>query len=466
MIKKHAALFAALFASGTAFGSTVAIIDSGVDISHPDFKGRTWTNALERAGDGIDNDRNGLVDDVYGWNFADNNSRVLDESLQELFSPDIYKFMQVLAKYDVGVLTQQESSWVQTRFSDDSFMSLVNTFGGYAHGTHVAGISTRENPMSIIMPIKMMNTDPVAVNVTDEAILGTATPTFEQDRQIRATIDEEASYNAKEYSTWGTYTKLGKADVANCSFGMSASLIMPSIAELLKSILKADPSEATLLNYTNYFMKQVLGASKALVTTAPQTLFVFAAGNDHQDNDKAINVPANIDADNAITVAATAGVGGPLADFSDYGAKTVHVAAPGVAIRSQAPDGQFTYMSGTSQAAPYVTNVAARAKDMNPALTPLQIKQIILSTVDVKAFLRGKVSTSGVVNPMRAYRAAELSKTLELKVALERARSEVVDQTAARPKLDRRSVAGAEEADKVKVVRMPSGIRPPSWINK
>ena len=54
----------------------VALIDTGVDITHPELSGSIWTNTGEIPGDGIDNDGNGYIDDVYGWNFYDNNAQV------------------------------------------------------------------------------------------------------------------------------------------------------------------------------------------------------------------------------------------------------------------------------------------------------------------------------------------------------------------------------------------------------
>ena len=54
----------------------VAVIDTGVDIAHEDLKDAIWINEDEIAGDGIDNDGNGYIDDVYGWNFYDNNNKV------------------------------------------------------------------------------------------------------------------------------------------------------------------------------------------------------------------------------------------------------------------------------------------------------------------------------------------------------------------------------------------------------
>lgn len=54
----------------------MALIDTGVDITHPELSGSIWTNTGEIPGDGIDNDGNGYIDDVYGWNFYDNNAQV------------------------------------------------------------------------------------------------------------------------------------------------------------------------------------------------------------------------------------------------------------------------------------------------------------------------------------------------------------------------------------------------------
>jgi subtilisin family serine protease len=97
-------------------------------------------------------------------------------------------------------------------------------------------------------------------------------------------------------------------------------------------------------------------------------------------------------------------------------------------------------MSGTSQAAPYVTNAIADAKDINPALTVADIKNIILKTVDVKSWLKGKVVTSGIVNKERVKRAALLSKTMNVEVAITKAKAEVAD--VATPKSFARRLPG------------------------
>ena len=158
-----------------------------------------------------------------------------------------------------------------------------------------------------------------------------------------------------------------------------------------------------------------------------ETLFVlFAAGNDGADNDPIPTSPANIKTDNTISVAATLDIAS-LASFSNYGAQMVEVAAPGVAINSTIPGDQFLSLSGTSMAAPYVTNAAELVKDANPALAPADVKKVLVGTVNKKSFLSGKVSSGGIVNTARAAKAAQLSLTESVDAAIAQALTEVPD---------------------------------------
>jgi thermitase len=130
-------------------------------------------------------------------------------------------------------------------------------------------------------------------------------------------------------------------------------------------------------------------------------LFVAAAGNDSEDADRTPHFPANYQLPNVISVAAL-DRRDQLASFSNYGAKNVHIAAPGKEILSTWLDGQYQEHSGTSMATPFVAGVAALVLSVEPNLTVKELRERILGTVDKLDTLQGKVSTGGRVNAARA----------------------------------------------------------------
>ena len=113
--------------------------------------------------------------------------------------------------------------------------------------------------------------------------------------------------------------------------------------------------------------------------------------------------PASYSSPNIISVAAT-DHNDNLASFSNIGLSSVDLAAPGTSILSTYYLGNYITMSGTSMATPHVSGVAALVKAANPSLTSAQIKDIILSTVDVKSSLAGKVEMSRVPCPEKSHR--------------------------------------------------------------
>ncbi|MGZ3769891.1 MAG: S8 family serine peptidase [Bdellovibrio sp.] len=130
--------------------------------------------------------------------------------------------------------------------------------------------------------------------------------------------------------------------------------------------------------------------------SAKGILFVVAAGNNSSNNDTNMDYPSSYQIDNIVTVAATDSEG-ELAGFSNFGAKTVHIAAPGAQILSTFPGNKYDYLDGTSMAAPLVAGSAALIKARFPSLKAREIKARLLGgAVHTKA-LEGKVIT-GLLN--------------------------------------------------------------------
>ncbi|MCL2106554.1 MAG: S8 family serine peptidase, partial [Oscillospiraceae bacterium] len=126
-------------------------------------------------------------------------------------------------------------------------------------------------------------------------------------------------------------------------------------------------------------------------------LFIASAGNDGTNNDFAPMFPASYDNENIISVAASTPYN-TLASFSNYGAGSVDIAAPGTGILSAALNGGYSYLNGTSMAAPHVAGAAALLKSYRPGLTVPEIKEIILSSAEKHLNLSGRVAAGGVLN--------------------------------------------------------------------
>ena len=123
-------------------------------------------------------------------------------------------------------------------------------------------------------------------------------------------------------------------------------------------------------------------------------LFVAAAGNNSTNNDKRAHYPSNYDLPNVISVAAVDRTDS-LTSFSNFGVKTVHIAAPGRDILSTWLDNSYREASGTSMAAPQVAGVAALILAAEPGLSVAKLKERLLSTADDIESLKGKVASGG-----------------------------------------------------------------------
>ena len=302
-------------ALGVTMGSpsvVVAVIDDGVDFSHPDLAGRAWTNPGEsgagRETNGIDDDGNGYVDDVHGWDFCHDDNTVHD--------------------------------------FDDDF-----------HGTHVAGTIAASldgvgivgvAPKVSIMALKFLGDD-LECGLDSEAIAAIA------------------------------YAKSFGVRIANNSWGG-----------------RGRPQDAPELY-------------DAIADSG--MLFVAAAGNSGADNDAEATptLPASFDLPNILSVAAVDNLGG-LADFSNYGAKTVDIAAPGQGILGALPADRtyphpgWGWLDGTSMATPFVSGTAALVASRWPSLTanPVTLKLRLINSGKPLALTAGKTVTGRVIDSYRA----------------------------------------------------------------
>jgi len=177
-----------------------------------------------------------------------------------------------------------------------------------------------------------------------------------------------------------------------------------NLANTVKAIGFAVENGARIINYSGggdeFSEEEYLAIKKA---EAKGVLFVAAAGNEHEDTDRVENYyyPAAYRVSNLISVAAT-DIHNKLLASSNWGKTRVDVAAPGENIYSTVPKNKFGYMSGTSQATAFVTGLAALLLSKDPSLTPQQIREIILASVDSVPSLKDRVLTGGRVNAYAA----------------------------------------------------------------
>jgi subtilisin family serine protease len=231
-----------------------------------------------------------------------------------------------------------------------------NPMDDNGHGTHVAGIlgAVGNNGQGVvgvnwsvsIMPLKFLNSD--GTGYLSDAI-----------RAI--------NYVTMERTQFGVNVR-----VINASWGGSES------SAALQSAIQAANSAGIL--------------------------FVTAAGNNGTNNDTTAQYPADYTAANVISVAAS-DQNDKLASFSNYGATSVDLAAPGVSIYSTLPGNKFATYSGTSMATPYVTGVAALCWAVDPNATVAEVRNALLQGVDPLAAMSGKLVSGGRLD---AYKTLEL----------------------------------------------------------
>jgi len=175
-----------------------------------------------------------------------------------------------------------------------------------------------------------------------------------------------------------------------------------NLKNTVRAIRYAVANGAQIINYSGGGTEPNQDEKAAIMSAREKDiLFVAAAGNEKSNSDTSHYYPADYGLDNIISVTAINPDAQVLAS-SNYGVKTVHIAAPGEGIYSTLPDGAYGFMTGTSQATGFVTGVAALLFAHNKDFTYLQVKRQILSTADEISSLREKTMTSGKLNSYAA----------------------------------------------------------------
>ena len=351
----------------------VAIWDSGVDVEIFEPLNQVWKNAAEIDSDGIDNDGNGWVDDIYGFAHdlvSKKEVTVLFELPEEVESRygELVSMSKGLSDIRASVDSEEATEFKKYMGSlqpeqVESFLLDLGYFGNFSHGTHVAGIASEGNPA-----IKLL----------------TARITF--DHKVIPDVPrlEEAVRSNRAAKEAVQYMKEAGVRVVNMSWGGTQA----GIEGAYEANGVGDDSEmraemARILYELSY------DALVEVMASAPEILFVPAAGNSDEDVDFNKVIPSSISLSNVL-VAGAVDQAGDETSFTSYG-KNVRVHANGFEVDSYIPGGKRQKFSGTSMSAPNVTNLAAKLFAIDPSLTPEDVVSLI--TLGVR-YDRGRSSSS------------------------------------------------------------------------
>jgi subtilisin family serine protease len=432
----------------------VAVIDSGIDIDHEDLNDVIWTNKDEIPGNGKDDDNNGYVDDIHGWNFLGDAYDEQLEYVRILASGDTtnprYNEAQALyeSEYDkwLGRKTQYDQIAQVVKNADES---LTKHFGKKDYTIEEVNGITSEDP-------SLQQAVQVAKSISANG--GTLAEASEQLKEALEQINERLNFNlnksfkgrktgddvddltdtgygngnvkpAKKSEAHGTHVAgiiaaernngLGANGVAN-NVEIMVIRTVPNGDEYDKdvalAIRYAVDNGAKVINgsFGKSFSPHADWVRDAIAYASDNdVVFVHAAGNDSNDVDVNPNFPDdNVDfveiSETYIRVGSlTQRYGSKMvSDFSNYGKKNVDIFAPGSSIYSTTPENEYDFKGGTSMAAPGVAGVVALIRSYYPKLTAAQVKQVIL---DSGLPLTTKVVVGGDASDVKPF--AELSKT-------------------------------------------------------
>jgi subtilisin family serine protease len=357
----------------------VAIWDTGSDVAL--YDGRVFVNEGEVPDNDTDDDNNGFVDDVHGIAHDLHGARTTGVlhtlTYGEEEANEYRRHLKGVMDVQAGLDTPEGSEFKRlvTALEPEEFRPFfegLSQYSTYAHGTHVAGIAVAGNPAARLLVGRFV----------DDYRMVPELPTMEL-----------AEAYAQEFRDKVAYFRAHGARVVNMSWRFTAL----ALEDALESNAAGGTPEERKALARRLFDFQA-GALREVIAGAPEILFVAAAGNEDSDNRFVESAPASFDLPNLITAAAVDQAGDEAA-FTSYGKVEVH--ANGYEVESYLPGGETSALSGTSMAAPQVTNLAAKLWAAHPNLTVAQVRLAILDGADEKTIGEGKVIK--LLNPKRSF---------------------------------------------------------------
>jgi cell wall-associated protease len=409
----------------------VGIVDSGVDIEHEDLKSVIWTNTKEIPGNGIDDDKNGYIDDIHGWNFLGDITKenleyeriIKDKNLVDEVTYQAAKAVNDKKINDATAGKARMEQMIVTLNENDA--TLVKHFGKSVYTIDEVKAIVSEDPemqkskaamqqmLSFNLPIADLR---VAVQKQLDgfnALLNGDNLTTDYrkvvgDNPNDITDTKYGNNNVmgpdKNEILHGTHVAGIVAQVRNNNIGGDgiANNVQILTVRAVPDGDEYDKDIALGIRYAVDNGAKVINGSfgksfsphKQWVYDAikyaekKDVLIVHAAGNSAEDIDSFDNYPNDSDdkitefADNMITIGALNFEYGDkvVARFSNIGKVNVDVFAPGVKIYATTPNDTFKYLQGTSMASPNVAGVAAVIRSYYPKLSASQVKHILMDS--------------------------------------------------------------------------------------
>lgn len=437
----------------------VAVIDSGIDIDHEDLQGAIWTNTKEIPGNGIDDDNNGYVDDIHGWNFLGDGYNEQLEFVRLLASGDTSNPRYAEAKaerqtdYDkyAGIKTNYEQFLQQIKNADDALEKETKKENYTQEDVEAISTSNQTLQQYIAVAKYVYSMDFASLKEATKDIgegLVDITDRLNYNLNIdfrgRKTGDNPDDMVEKFYGnnnvkpvkpseSHGTHVAGIIAAVRNNgkgANGVANNVKIMSIRavpngdeydkDVALAIRYAADNGARVINtsFGKHYSPHSDWVREAIVYAASKdVLIVNAAGNEALDLDTkdvypndAIGTGTEI-ADNFISVGSLDPKygSGMVSGFSNYGKINVDIFAPGGDIYSTIPDNDYKSLGGTSMASPGVAGIAALIRSYYPKLTAPQVKKAIL---DSGLSLTTKVVIGGDPSDVKPFN--ELSKSQKI----------------------------------------------------